>query len=501
MGDVIRFPFSNEEIERELARREFREFVAYTKQDYEFNWHHEIFCQKLHDFAHKKIKRLMIFVPPRHGKSELASRRLPAYIFGMNPKARIIAAAYGADLATSFNRDVQRIMDTPEYLTLFPHARLPGANARSNAKTKWLRNSDMFEIVDFGGSYVCAGVGGAINGKGGDYLLLDDPYKSAKEADSPTVRKTVWEWYTSTFYTRQEKDASILIIQTRWHDSDVSGALLELQKLGEENADKWEVVSMPAIMDDEHFMQSAYDDRAIGEALWPNKYPISFLNKTKVALGTRQFSALYQQNPKPGDGSIIKSFWFKFYDNKKNPKPDRFDRIIMSWDMTFGDSENSDYVVGGVYGQLGADFYLLDQVRGQMDLPATIKAFKALAQKWPTAITKLIEKKANGQAVYDSIKKEISGVILINPTESKISRVNACAPLYEAGNVWYPSPEICTWIGDHIEELTTFPLGKKDDRVDSESQALNYLRNTGGDTMPQEASQTSGGSYERVGDW
>lgn len=474
MSKQLEIGITLKDIEAELARRSFKRFVSYTKPDYEFSWHHDLLCEKLQAFAEKKIKRLMIFVPPRHGKSELASRRLPAYIFGINPDARIIGTSYGAELASLFNRDVQRIIDSYSYRELFPGTRLSESNIRTAAFGSYIRNSDQFEIVARKGSYRSAGVGGPITGTGGDFLILDDPYKNSEEADSPTVRRKVWEWYTSTFYTRQEKDASIMIIQTRWHESDISGALINAMKKGEDFSDQWEIVSLPALLEDQHH-RSPDDPRRIGEALWENKYSAEWLRKTKGILGTRQFSALYQQDPRPGDGTMIKQNWMKFY----HRKPEHFDKIIQSWDMAFGGKETSDYVVGSVYGKSGSQFYLLDQVRGQYDFPDTIRAFKMLSEKWPKALSKLVEAKANGQAVIDTLKKEISGIIPVVPSTSKLARLNAVIGLYEAGNVLYPSPETCTWIQDHIEEMLAFPLGSKDDRVDAETQALGHFNRSG----------------------
>lgn len=453
------------ELKKELARRSFKRFVEYTKPDYEFNWHHEILCSKLQAFAEGKIKRLMVFMPPRHGKSELTSRRFPAWLFGINPRAKIISTSYASELASSFNRDVQRIIDEPRYNELFPATQLNGANVRTTQS--WLRNNDIFEIVGHGGIYRCAGVGGAITGLGGDYLIIDDPFKNYEEAKSATIRKKVWEWYTSTLYTRQEKNAGILLIQTRWHEDDLAGILLEKMKQGDEFADQWEVVNLPAIKEAN---DNPIDPREIGQTLWPNKYDETWMSKTKSTLGSFQFSALYQQNPTPDEGQFVRMSWIRRY----TERPDHFERIIQSWDMSFGSvSENASFVVGSVYGQIGGSYYLIHQVRGQWNFTETIAQFKRLSNLFPKAVAKLVERKANGQAVIDTLSKEIDGIIPIDPIGSKESRFASCLPLYEAGNVFYPSDP---WAEDHIEEIVSFPNGKFNDRVDTESQALNYFR-------------------------
>lgn len=449
-----------------LSRKSFKHFVRHTKPDYEFNWHHDFLCKKLQDFADKKIKRLMVFMPPRHGKSELTSRRFPAWLLGRNPKTKIIATSYAAELSSSFNRDVQRIIDDEKYSELYPETKLNGANVRTTKS--WLRNNDIFEVVNHGGFYRSAGVGGAITGLGGDYLIVDDPFKNYEEAKSPTIRRKVFEWYTSTLYTRQEKDAGILLIQTRWHEDDLAGMLLQMQKKGGEFADSWEVVNFPAILE----YPSPEDPRQPGEPLWPNKYDSRWMQITKTSLGSFQFSALYQQNPTPDEGQFVRASWLKTYDLT----PERFEKVCISWDMTFGsDKKTGDFVVGAVYGKRGSSIYLLDRVRGQWDFPETIAQFKRLSEKWPKISAKLIEAKANGQAVIDSLKKQISGIIPIIPTASKASRLAACQPLYEAGNIFYPSSLIAPWIGQHIDEVVGFPNVKNDDSVDAETQAISWL--------------------------
>jgi len=184
----------------------------------------------------------MVFMPPRHGKSELVSRRFPAFALGRDPNTRIIACSYGATLAARLNRDIQRIIDTPGYLSLFPSTRLYGENVRTRAQGTYLRNSDIFEIVGHAGFCASAGVGGAITGMGFDIGIIDDPIKNQEEAESITYRNMVWEWYGSTFYTRAEKDAIILLTMTRWHQDDLAGRLLN-----DAGGDKWTVLSFPAL--------------------------------------------------------------------------------------------------------------------------------------------------------------------------------------------------------------------------------------------------------------
>lgn len=458
---------------KEIARQSFLEFVKYTKPDYEVNWHHKAMCEILQDFAEKKIKRLIIQAPPRSGKSELVSRRLPAYILGKNPDASIITAAYGAELASMMNRDVQRIIDSPAYYELFPETTLNRSNVRTVSQGSALRNSDIFEIVGRKGVYKCAGVGGALTGMGGSFALVDDPIKSKEDADSKVMREKVWDWYTSVLYTRLEKNGSVLLTMTRWHEADLAGHLIKLSEK-EPDADKWTVITFPAILDEK--TDNPYETRQLGEGLWENKFSLKTLHTMKASMGSRVWQALYQQRPTAPEGTIIKRDWLRFY--RELP---RMDKIILSWDMAFKESDSSDYVVGQVWGVKGSEYYLIDQVRDRMDFPKTIMAFKLLTKAYSEAAAKLVEAKANGQAVIDVLKKEISGIIPIDPKDSKESRLSSIAPLFEAGNIYYPENKSFTH--DNIEELISFPKAPHDDTVDATSQAVAYLSKNKGSSF------------------
>jgi hypothetical protein len=252
----------------------------------------------LDKFARLEITRLMIFCPPRHGKSELVSRRLPAYILGRNPDAPIITASYGADLARRMNRDVQRIIDSPSYQEIFPQTRLFGKNIRTLAGGSWLRNSDEFEIVEYSGYYRGAGVGGAITGMGMMYGIIDDPVKNRQDASSATIRQGLWDWYVSTFRTRLAPGGGILITVTTWHEDGLEARLLKLAE-SSPNADQWTVIRLPAIAEEP---VASYDIRQPGEALWPGRYDNDELESTRLTLGSYEWNALYQQRPNPDSG-------------------------------------------------------------------------------------------------------------------------------------------------------------------------------------------------------
>ena len=458
----------------DLASEHFPIFIDYLDPTFEMGWvHHQIATaldRFLQDVIDRKSPRLMITMPPRHGKSQIVSRLFPAYAFGRHPDLSIIATSYAADLASRLNRDVQRIIDDERYKDVFPDTSLYGKNIRTAASGSYMRNSDIFEIVGHRGSYRSSGVGGGITGMGGDILIIDDPFKDRAEADSSTIRNAVWDWYTSTLYTRKSPGAGIIVINTRWHCDDLSGRLLEAEKRGE--GDRWECINFPAIAEHDE------PHRKCGEALHPERYPLSDLLQIQKAIGSRDWNALYQQHPVPDGGALFDSKWIKRW--SAATLPSTFDQMVQSWDMTFKGSDASDFVVGQVWGKSGANFYLLDEMRGRWDFVHTIEAVKALSQRWPRAWTKLVEEKANGAAVMNSLQGSIGGFVPIIPKESKEARAFSISPLFESGNVFLPPPDFSTWVEQAlIPEILTFPSGAHDDQVDAMTQALSYLHQWG----------------------
>lgn len=784
----------------ELARHSFLAFVLATTPDFLVGWYHKIICQELDNFLRdvieKKSPRLMLTMPPRHSKSQLASRCFPAYALGRYPDLSIIATSYGADLASRMNRDVQRIIDSEEYGRIFPGTSLSGHNVRTVADGSYLRNSDIFEVVGHKGVYRSAGVGGGITGMGaecvtegtliatphgmrrieeiipgeevfsfnhvtgqietdfvlatqeryaekiyrlcdtfgrvleltgnhpvfargeyspthsiaeGDSLLcmvwdrlceacicgdkgpaqglqgtlllqgacvcapcyqkqqavsgvrpdyqtnrenqggedlpgmrkrlpqgtaaasvsadredlpdmqqgllgasqrarglceilreavrrdstlspndrqgqlkfsarplscaganeqqsgipeneatdiepgrtrlcslrggklpsgsapyqlephrqlrhepcysvqslpqtcapytegslyegrvssvtrlyksntrvfdlqiarnqnffangilvhncaiIDDPIKSHAEADSPTIRQGIWDWYTSTLYTRLAPGGGIILILTRWHQLDLGGALLRAET--EAQGDKWRVINFPAIAEQDEYWDGKLVRRA-GEALHPDRYPIENLTAIRQAIGPRDWLALYQQQPVPDGGAIFRDEWLRHW--LPNTLPKKFDALITAWDMSFKEGIDKDFVVGQVWGRAGADLFLLDQFRERCGFTRTVHAFKALAAKWSMIRRHVVEDKANGPAVIDSLKHEIHGIVPCQPDGSKIARAHAVTTHFESGNVHIPDPSLYPWVKPYVAELLAFPSGAHDDQVDA----------------------------------
>lgn len=447
------------------ANGKFIWFTLETMPDYDPNWHHLEIHRQLQDWVNGiGPQNLILVVPPRHGKSEIGSVRLPPFIFGVKPNSRIIATSYSSDLAAKNNRQVQRVIDSNEYRSIFPNTYLATSNTRTMSN-RAVRNADEFEIVGHKGTYRGAGVGGAITGFGADYFIIDDPIKNQEEADSPTYRQKLWEWWISTAFTRLEQNSRVLLIVTRWHEDDLAGRLLDLAKKDPTSL-QWKEIKYEAIKED---LSNPTDPRSPGEPLWPNKYPLARLNTIRSTIGSRWWNSLYQQTPKSPAGAIIKRSWIKFY----KVLPDQpVDKSCQSWDLAFKDSKESDFVNGDVWKKFGARFYLCDNMRDRMDFTSSIRSIRSMTAKHPNVFRKLIEDKANGPAVISSLQNEISGIIPVNPKTSKAARGHAVAPLWEAGNVYLPDPTIAPWILDWIEEVVGFPTAKNDDRFDTMTQAL-----------------------------
>ena len=328
-------------------------------------------------------------------------------------------------------------------------------------------------------------------------VIIDDPVKNRKEANSPTYRQSVFEWYTSTLYTRLTPDGQILLTVTRWSEDDLAGRLLALAKSDPE-ADQWETLILPAVSEEP---MASYDEReGPGRALWDERWGIDKLNTIRRTVGSRDWASLYQQRPAPDEGEIFKRHHWRYWQPRGASLPPvtvtmadssvieveavelpaRFDDMAQSWDCTFKGEASSDYVVGQVWAKRGADFYLLDQVRGQWTFTETCDALKAQAAKWPMAYAKLVEDKANGTAVMDALRKTVSGLTPIEPQGGKQARAHATSPLYASGNVYIPEPgPDYPWVNDYQQEHYRFPRGANDDQVDCASQAINYLSTAG----------------------
>lgn len=448
---------------RELSRINLLAFVKATMPEYSIGWVHREICGRLINFYRsvldRRSPRLILTMPPRHGKSQLVSKHFPAWCFGVNPDISIISATWGADLAKRVNKDVQRIMDTPEYAEIFPHSVLSKKRNAGGYENQAIRTMDLFEIPGYKGSFRSTGVCGGITGMGCDILNIDDPLKDRKDANSATIRQSVWDWYTSTAYTRLSPGGGVLVTLTRWHEDDLVGRLLDAMG---KDGDQWTVINYPAIAEHDE------PHRKKGEALHPERYPLDMLERIRTNVGSYDWNSLYQQHPSPVGGGMFKTTWFNYYDEKTRPVV--FDKVFMSWDMTFKKTDSSDYVCGIVFGKKGPKYYILDLVNEKMDFVETLRVFCQMAEKWPEAIAKYVEDKANGSAIINALQSRVQGIIPVTPRESKEARASAVTPVFEAGNVYLPKN--APWLDKYVDQLVNFPNDAHDDMVDATTQGL-----------------------------
>jgi len=441
-----------QELRRELQRKDLLEFVRRRVPGYQAGRFHRLLCETLQDFTaaveRGESPRLMVSTMPRAGKSEIVSKRYPNWHLGLNPGHEVICASYSQDLANKNSRSARAV--AIEATDLWPHLQ-PGEPATVQ---EW--------GIKGGGQYKGVGVGTGVTGQGGHLIIVDDPIKDWKEALSKNRRDDIWDWYRSTLYTRLAPGGGVIVMATRWHHDDLTGRLLEEAKNG---GDQWQQLILPAVAWDE---PPDYDWRQPGEALHPDRYPIEQLDKIKRAVGSRVWEALYQQRPSPDAGAIFKREWFRTH--TLNPWSTQWDDSLISVDCAFKGKDDSDPVVMQAWGRIGADYYLLGQVRGTMTFPETVTALLQFRQRHSYVNGVLVEDKANGPAVMALLHDKVPGMIPVNPEGGKEVRAHAVSWCYEAGNVHHPQ---ASWVAEDLEpEMLAFPAGKNDDQVDCVTQAL-----------------------------
>jgi len=444
------------------ARTSLAGFTLCTFPNYIREPAHDLICDHLDRVMAGEIKRLMIFAPPQHGKSELVSVRFPAYWLGRRPDDPIILTSYAAALATRKSQEARQVVESPVFRHLFGWE----TQHTSRAREYWRLQPP------HRGRMIAAGVEGGITGEGALLGIIDDPHEGWLQAQSDAARHTVWAWYTGTFRPRIWEGGAIVIIMTRWHQGDLCGQLLA------DGQREWTVLRLPAVGEDQFErnkrnatvgLAAGLPDplgRKPGEALCPRRYSVEALADLRRGVGSMPWEAEYMASPVSPQGTIIKTEWWKYYDEP----PQRFDECLQSWDMAFKETADSSYVVGQVWGRLGADKYLLDQYRAQTDFPGTLLAFRQLTFKHKKAAAKLVEDAANGPAVIQSLQREIPGIIAVRPEGGKVARAVAACAQIESGNVFIPRRAF--WTDAFVAECADFPTGVHDDQVDAMSQAL-----------------------------
>jgi len=442
---------------RELARKYLIASVLRFNPDYLPGWVHKDICARLEKFmadVDKKLSpRLMIQMPPRHGKSTLASIEFPSFVLGHHPNWEIISCSYAESLALDFSRAVRERMRDKEYQVLYK-TRID----RDNQNAKGWKTTKK-------GGFLPAGVEGPVTGKGAHILIIDDPVKNATEAESETTRESVSRWYETTAYTRLAPGGGVLIIQTRWHLDDLSGRLEH--KMHEGNGDVFEIVRYPAeAIEDERW-------RKKGEPLHKERYDRAQLKMIKNAVGPQTWAALYQQNPVPSEGAAFQPSMVQYY--KKEQLPELLTKVS-AWDLAIGQKEANDKTVGMTWGKdIAGQYWVVDCRHGHFDTAQIVDEIcDAYVKHKPFTVG--IEKDKVGQAVGPYLDTEIEDrelyglhITELSPARegNKLQRCRSLQGLMRQGKVFLPHPDEAEWVYEFVSELLQFPYGRKDDHVDS----------------------------------
>lgn len=485
---------------RVLSRRRLLPFIQRMNAKYTAGWVHEDICRRLERFsdavANGESPRLMLLMPPRHGKSEIASKTFPAWHLGRHPDHEIIACSYNISLAMGFSKKIKMLFEDPAYQTVFD-ARLDPNN----------QSTEEWGVHGTGGGYVAAGVGGGITGKGAHVLIIDDPIKNAEEADSATTRESLWDWYGSTAYTRLAPGAGVLVIQTWWHDDDLAGRLQQAMK-DDPESDQFEIIKYPAIADEAEFLDPVTDEiirlpvsyapdaepvlkaalsvqaandagydptnlvylRGRGDPLHEARYDRKKLLRIKATIAARFWSALYQQNPVPDDGAFFTKDMFR-----RGQLPNKRDcNVQIAWDFAISEKQHNDYTVGSVGLQDHDDtLHVAEVIRFKKgDAFFIVDSILNLAQRWyhPTLILGF----EDGQifrSLEALLKKEMRNrkfyprVEVLRPITDKKARAGALQGRMQQGMVSFS--DTGQWYDTVRTEMLRFPAGVHDDCVDS----------------------------------
>lgn len=467
------------QLTRSIARDSLAEWSCYTNPSYIVGPPHRKLIAALERVERGECRRLMVFMPPRVGKSEAVSVNFPSWFLGRNPDKEVLLASYGANLAHGFSRKARNL--------LAEH----GEAVFGIELAKDSAAADHWKLHNKRGGFAAVGVDGPATGKGADLAIVDDPVKDMASALSEVIRANAKDWWRSVLRTRLHPGSSVVVLQTRWHEDDLSGWLLEEAKNGGE---QWEVLILPFFNE---------DIGTVPEGLiWPERFAEEFptlakLEEFKRTVGSITWDALYQQAPTSMDGGIFKrTFWSwwsktpglqgkrpKGCNNKLSvPLPEKFDNVCISVDATFKDGAKNDFVSITTWGSYKANRYLLRRIKRRLTFTETLKVLREEVKIAKTFIRKmmkiLIEDKANGTAIIDTLQVEIGGIIAVEPDGGKEARASAVQPLIESGNVYLPEED--GTIDQYVGEFASFPKGKHDDEVDSTSQALRYLAESTG---------------------
>ena len=442
--------------------------------DFKMGRHIELLCDRLQKVADGELKRLMVFLPPRSSKSLITSKIFPAWYMGREPNHEIMSVSHSDQLASDFGRSVRDIVNTEAFQKTFK-----GVQLRADAKAagKWKTNQN--------GSYYAAGVRSQIAGRGAHLALLDD-VMSEEDSFSEAGRRYIKEWYPAGLRTRIMPNGSIIIVNTRYHYDDLCGWLLKQESKVEETTNKWEVISIPAWLNEEAAELLGLPE---GTSYFPEWKPDEILRvdeqEIRATNGARYWNSLYMQDPSPDDGGIIKKRWIEWWEDEEPPN---CDFIIQTYDTAFSTRRTADYSViqtWGIFSQFEKDEYggehitsnliLLGNIRGRFEYPELRRIAQELYQEYRPDVC-IIEKKASGQSLIQDMRRAGLPVLDYLPDRDKVARVYASTPMMESGRVWLPKDR--QFADDLFEECMSFPNGAHDDQVDCMTMAIHYMKDS-----------------------
>jgi predicted phage terminase large subunit-like protein len=443
-----------------LMRKDFRAFVHKVfltlapGQAYIQTWHTEAIAWQLERVRRGELRRLIINMPPRSLKSITSSVAFPAFVLGHDPSRRIICVSYSADLAKKHANDFRALLEAPWYRALFPTTRIGP-----------FKNSETEIELTARGFRLATSVGGTLTGRGGDLIVIDDPLKP-DDAMSETKRSAANLWFNNTLLSRldDKRTGAIVVVMQRVHLDDVTGFLLD-------QSDEWEVLSLPAIAEADEtvpLFAGRSHHRVLGDALSPEREPLSVLEAIKLQIGPDAFSAQYQQQPVPPGGAMIKRDWVLRYEDLP-PVSDRL-LTVQSWDTASKGGPENDWSVCTTWiVTKKKQWFLVHVYRGRVDYPSLKARAQELAKEFK-AQQILVEDTGAGTSLVQELKEKISGIIAVRPEGDKVSRMAVNSAKFAAGQVYFP--ERAPWLPDLEAELFAFPGSRHDDQVDSISQAL-----------------------------
>lgn len=474
MQQITKQDAAKELLRRRKARTNLQDFICYLNPDYIVSDFSRRVCAEidrfLDDLNAGKRPLLVLQAPPQHGKSDIVSRYLPAYMLGRWPDKFVGLISYSSDLASDFAKDVREKLASSQYRKLFP----PTGEQRKYSVDR----ADEVTAPNGAGSLISRGATGGLTGRPLSLAIIDDIVKNHEEALSEADRKKKWGVYETSIRTRRQEKSGVIVMATSWHDDDMPSRVIK-QSTGKPNFKllRFPAINLPG--------ETGYNPELAEGALVAGLKSLEFLQEQKNEMSKYWWDAMYQQQPHPPGGNIFIADGVQYWSHAT--LPEKFDKIVISWDCTFKEAETSDFVSGQVWAKKGEFDYLLARHKDRMTFTDTVRAVINLKKAFSKAHEILIEDKANGPAVIDVLKSQVPGVIAVEPDGSKEARAHAITNRWEARQIFLPPPEQYPWVKDFIGEILGFPGLPHDDDVDSMTQAIRRLHPLRGNVKVNEA--------------